>query len=119
MKEKHELMDELIEKGQKYGLTSLHLLKLRTLDKAADVLSNVVSWLPLLVAVTLFILILNIAIAIWLGDILGKMYYGFFIVAGFYAIFTLLCFFFRKSMLKYPLNNLIINEVLKGEEDEQ
>lgn len=116
MEEQTELIDELIEKGHKYGQTTLQLLKLKTLDKTSDVLSNLVSWLPVIVAGILCFLILNIGIAIWLGEIMGQNYYGFFTVAGFYLVLTLIFWAFRKPMIKYPLDNTIINEVLKEED---
>lgn len=118
MEEQSELIDELIEKGHRYGQTTLQLLKLKTLDKTADVLSNLVSWLPVLIAGTLFFLILNFGIAIWLGELMGHGFFGFFAVAGFYLVLTLLFWAFRKPLIKYPLDNSIINEVLK-EEDEK
>lgn len=118
MEEQSELIDELIEKGHKYGQTTLQVLKLKTLDKTSDVLSNLVSWLPVLVAGILFFLILNIGIAIWLGELMGRGFFGFFAVAGFYLLLTLFFLAFRKPLIKYPLDNSIINEVLK-EEDEK
>ncbi len=116
MEEQTELIDELIDKGHDYGKTTLNLIKLRALDKTSDVLSNLISWLPVFIAATLFFLILNIGIAIWLGELLGAIYYGFFAVAGFYALLALACFIFRKSLLKNPLNDSIINQIL-GEEE--
>ena len=116
MEEQTELIDELIEKGHQYGQTTLKLMKLKTLDKTSDVLSNIVSWLPVLIMALLFFVILNIGLAIWLGEILGEIYYGFFAVAGFYAFVSLVCWIFRKPLLKNPIDNSIINQVLNGEE---
>ncbi|WP_372774842.1 hypothetical protein [Mangrovibacterium sp.] len=116
MEEQTELIDELIEKGQKYGQTTLHLLKLRTLDKTSDVLSNIVSWLPVILAALIFFLILNIGIGLWLGEFLGKMYYGFFAVSGFYCLITIILLIFRKPLLKHPMTNSIINQILKEED---
>lgn len=118
MEEQTELIDELIEKGHQYGQTTLKLMKLKTLDKTSDVLSNIVSWLPVFIMALLFFIILNIGLAIWLGEIFGKIYFGFFAVAGFYALITLVCWMFRKPLLKNPIDNSIINQVL-NEEDEK
>jgi len=115
MDEQTDLIDDLIEKGHQYGQTTFQLMKLKTLDKTADVLSNIVSWLPVILAGLIFFMILNIGIAIWLGELLGKSYYGFFAVAGFYAVVSLFCWAFRKPLLKRPLDNSIINQVLKEE----
>jgi len=117
MEEQTELIDELIEKGHKYGQTTLHLMKLKALDKTSDVLSNLFSWLPVIIIALIFFLILNIGVALWLGEILGETYYGFFVVSGFYALIFLILWIFRKPLLKYPMNNSIVNQILK-EEDE-
>ena len=45
MDEQSGLIESLIEKGEQYGKTTLELLKLKTLDKSADVVSNLGSWL--------------------------------------------------------------------------
>jgi len=50
---------------------------------------------------------------LWLGELLGKSYYGFFIVAGFYALLALIFSIFRKQLIKNPVNNSIIEQVLE------
>jgi hypothetical protein len=106
-------IESLIEKGEQYGKTTLELLKLKTLDKTAEVASNIVSWLVVFIFAVLFFLILNIGIALWLGYLMGKTYYGFFAVAGFYALLALIFGIFRKKLIKEPLNNSIIEQVLE------
>ena len=113
MDEQTGLIESLIEKGEQYGKTTLELLKLKTLDKSADVASYLVSWLIVLIFAVLFFLILNIGVALWLGELLGKSYYGFFIVAGFYALLALIFGVFRKQLIKNPVNNSIIEQVLE------
>ena len=117
MEEQTELVDELIEKGHKFGQTTLQLMKLKTLDKTSDVLSNFVSWLPVVICVTIFFLILNFGLALWLGKMMGEIYYGFFAVAAFYAMATLIFWLFRKPLIKDPLDTSIINQILKEEEE--
>ena len=107
------LLESLLEKGEQYGKTTLELLKLKTLDKSADVISNMVSWIVVTVFAVLFFLILNIGIALWLGELMGKSYYGFFAVSGFYAVLALVFVIFRKQLIKKPLNNSIITQVLE------
>lgn len=113
MDEQSGLIESLIEKGERYGKTTLELIKLKTLDKSADVISNMVSWAIVIVFAVLFFLILNIGIALWIGELLGKSYYGFFAVSGFYAILAIVFIIFRKQFVKNPLNNSIINQVLE------
>jgi hypothetical protein len=113
MDEQSGLIESLIEKGEQYGKTTIELLKLKTLDKSADVASNLVSWLIVIIFVVLFFLILNIGVALWLGELLGKSYYGFFVVSGFYALLALIFGIFRKQLIKDPLNNSIVEQVLE------
>ncbi len=113
MEEQSDLINSLIEKGEQYGKTTLELLKLKTLDKSADVASSLVSWLIVVIFAVLFFLILNIGIALWIGELLGKSYYGFFVVAGFYGLLALIFGIFRKKLIKNPVNNSIIDQVLE------
>lgn len=113
MEDQANLVESLIEKGEQYGKTTIELLKLKTLDKSADVTSTLVSWLVVVIFAVLFFLILNIGVALWLGDLLGKSYYGFFVVSGFYALLALTFAIFRKQLIKKPINESIINQVLE------
>lgn len=113
MEEQSGLVESLIEKGEQYGKTTIELLKLKTLDKSADVASNLVSWLIVVIFAVLFFLILNIGVALWIGELLGKSYYGFFAVSGFYALLALVFGIFRKKLIKDPVNESIINQVLE------
>jgi hypothetical protein len=112
MEEQKGLIESLIEKGEQYGKTTIELLKLKTLDKSADVVSNLVSWLIVVIFILMFFLILNIGVALWLGELLGNSYFGFFAVAGFYALFALIFGIFRKQLIKKPVSNSIIKQVL-------
>lgn len=113
MDEQSNVIESLIEKGEQYGKTTLELLKLKTLDKSADVASTIISWAIVVVLAVLFFLILNIGIALWLGELLGKSYYGFFVVAGFYGLLGLIFALFRKKLVKDPVNNSIVSQVLE------
>ena len=113
MDEESGLIESLIAKGEQYGKTTLELLKLKTLDKSADVVSNLISWLIVVIFAVLFFLILNIGIALWIGELLGKSFYGFFVVSGFYAFLALVFAIFRKQLIKNPVNESIINQVLE------
>ncbi len=113
MDERESSIEALIEKGEQYGKTTLELLKLKTLEKSSDVVSDLASWIIIVIFVSLFFLVLNIGVALWIGDLLGKSYHGFFIIAGFYALLSLLFSIFRKQLIKNPVNNSIVTQVLK------
>ncbi len=113
MEDQPGLIESLIEKGEQYGKTTIELLKLKTLDKSADVLSTLISWAIVIVFAVLFFLILNIGVALWIGELLGKSYYGFFVVSGFYSLLVIVFWAFRKQLVKDPVNNSIITQVLE------
>jgi phosphoglycerol transferase MdoB-like AlkP superfamily enzyme len=109
MEDKATPIESLFERAEAYGKTSLNLLKLKAIDKSSELISTIMSWLIVVIVAALFFIILNIGIALWLGEILGKTYYGFFIVAGIYAVLGV---FFILWAKKY-INNSIITKMLK------
>jgi hypothetical protein len=60
---------------------------------------------------------MNIGISLYLGDLLHNYVLGFMIVAIFYFIIGIIFFFFRKSLIKTPIENLIISKFLKENEE--
>lgn len=103
-------IEPLLEKAEAYGKTSFEILRLKALSKGADVGSTLLSRLLFILVICFFMLAVNAAIALWLGDMLGKLYYGFFLVAGFYAIIGVILFIIHPSV-KNGLMNTIIKQL--------
>lgn len=110
MEPKTNLIDPLIERAEAYGKTSFELLKLKTLHKTADVSSTLASRSLFTLIVSFFAFTLNIAIALWLGDLLGKMYYGFLIVASCYALVAVILLIIH-PFIKARVSNAIIRQL--------
>ena len=106
-------VEVLFEKAQEYSKTTFELCKLHAIDKSADVVSSLVSRLAILMVVALFTFILNIALSLWIGELLGKTYYGFLVISGAYALLALVLYINRRSWIKYPVSNSIIAQMLK------
>jgi hypothetical protein len=106
------LIETLFEKTGRYTKTNAELFKLKAIDKFADIVSTLTARLAVVVLMTLFFLILNIGIGLWLGELTGKVYYGFFIVSGFYAIVGFVLYIFRNKWVRDPLRNSIITQAL-------
>lgn len=81
METKASTIELLFEKAEDYARTTAELTKLTVVDESADVLSSLLSQMAVGVVVALFSLLINIGISLWLGELLGKTYYGFFIVS--------------------------------------
>jgi hypothetical protein len=113
MEENTKLLESLLEKASEYGKTSLELVKLKSLDKTADVVSTMIPHSVVFILAASFMLFLNLGIALWLGDILGKMFYGFFVVAAFYILTGLIIHFFMHKWIKKLVGNYFVKHMLK------
>ena len=113
MENNKNLIENLIEKTVDYGKASLELTKLKVLDKTADVVSSLMARSVVIIILFSFLLFLNLGFAFWLGKLLGEIYFGFFVVAGFYAIVTIFIHLFLRKWLKRTAANTIIKQVLK------
>lgn len=103
-----DILEPFFEKVEDYANTSFELFKLRTIDKSARIMSSVVYGGIILFLLSLFFVGVNIGIAIWLGEILGKLYYGFLCIGGFYGIIgVIVCFFMRKSIKRWIANSIV------------
>jgi hypothetical protein len=108
-------IETLFEKAEDYSKTSLELFKLNAIDKAADVFSSLAVRFAILMVAVLFTLVINIGVAMWLGELLGKPYFGFFVVATFYAVAMAILYFFRHAWIKTPVSNSIITQMTNRE----
>lgn len=106
-------IEMLFEKAKDYSETTIELFKLKAIDKSAELGSSLAARLAIFMVVALFFLFINIGVAFWIGDLLGKTYYGFFIIGGFYIFIAILLHIFRRQWIKTPVSNSIINQMLK------
>lgn len=113
MNENATPLEILFEKAEEYSKTTIELFKLNAIDKSAEVVSSLAVRLVIFIVVALFTLIINIGIALWLGELLGKTYFGFFVIGGCYALVIILLYTFRHKLIKYPVSNSIISQMLK------
>lgn len=102
----------LLEKTAAYSKVSVELLKLKALDKVGNIGSNLISRLICAIFIAFFFIMINIGLSLWLGELMGKVYYGFFSVALFYGVIGLILYFMHPT-IKARLNDSIITEILK------
>ena len=113
MEDQTNIIETLLERATEYGKSSYELAKLKALDKSSDVLSTLTAHSVVLIILSSFILFLNLGLAFWLGEILGRIYFGFFVVAAFYGISGILIYFFLHDWIKKVVSSKFINQVLK------
>jgi hypothetical protein len=112
MENKINFVDPLIERAEIYSKISFELFKLKALDKTAGIASTFVSRGALVLMLSMFFILATIGASLWLGDLLGKSYYGFFCVAGFYAIIGGILYFCMHNWIKKRVSNSIISQML-------
>ncbi len=110
MEEKINFIEPLLERAEQYGKTSYQLFRLKALYNSANVLSGLASRGSVFVVISIAIAIANIGVSLWLGDVLGKLYHGFFCVAGFYSIVGFVLYFFLHNRMKKSIANSIISK---------
>lgn len=106
-------IEALFVKAEDYSKTTFELFKLYAIDKSADLISFLAMQLAILIVVALVAITTSIGLALWLGEVTGKTYYGFFIVGGLYILITALLFAFRDQWVKTPVANTVISYILK------
>ena len=116
MEDKAAPVEVLVERTQAYIKTSIQLFKLKATDKLAEIVSNLASSFVIVVVIVLFGVNLNIAIALLLGDLLGKAWLGFVLVSGFYAFAGIIFYLLRDKWIKKPIRNSIIEQLLMDED---
>jgi len=107
------IIETLFEKAEAYTKTTYELSKLKSLETSTRVATSLISRLSVIIMLSLFALVLNIGIALLLGEMLGKSYYGFFIVAAFYLVAGIVLHFFLLKWIKKPLSDLMITQALQ------
>ncbi|MBK6998135.1 MAG: hypothetical protein IPH31_25870 [Lewinellaceae bacterium] len=105
-------IEKLFDRIEEYGKTTIELTKLRALDSSIKVLTLMASRMSVVLMVSFAVLIFSLGMAMYLGDLLGKIHYGFFIVSGFYMIVGIIFYIFLHDWIKKPVSDLIISELL-------
>jgi hypothetical protein len=113
MEGKDNVLESLIESAEEFGKTSIELLKYKALDKATFVASSVVLNVTVFLFIFLFIIMLSIGTSLWIGEALDKIYLGFFIVSGFYALCAVSFYFFFGQSIKKFVSTFIFKQVFK------
>lgn len=113
MERKTTTLENLFDHVEQYGKTSFELYKHKAIYETAKLTSTLATRLILTIVVVLISLFASIGLALWLGDLLHKTYYGFFIVALLYALVWVILFLYKKSCLQTPMKNMVIKNMME------
>jgi len=112
MEDNTGLIEELLGKVAEYGKAELELAKLKAIDKGSDIVSASVPSLIVMVSASVFMLFLNLGVAVWVGGLLGNLFLGFFSVSAFYGLIALILHLLMRKWLKRKVGDYIIKRVL-------
>ena len=104
-------IEEIVEELKSYINTSIDLYKLKTTEKAAYIAASAIINLVLGAFASMILLFASLALAFCLSDYFDKMYAGFIIVAGLYALLAIVVFLSKDKWLKSTLVDNIIKAI--------
>ncbi len=104
----------LYKKAKDYADINIELIRLNSIDTIADVLSSLVSRMVIFMFVVMFVLLVNIALSLYLGELFGKDYLGYLVVAIIYLLLIIVINFYKDKIIKMPITNLVIAKLLKS-----
>jgi hypothetical protein len=113
MEDQQHDIDILLSDAGDYIETRTTLWKYKAIESLSDVSGELVSGMALIVIASFVIITFSIGFALLIGDWLGKSFYGFFIIGGFYGIIGLIIYARRGQWLKGPFSNMLIRKILK------
>src|SRR5580698_2539705 len=107
MQEQPSDIDSLLSDAGDFIETRSTLWKYKGIESLADVSGELVSGLALILFASFIVIVFSIGFALLIGDWIGKSYYGFFIVGGFYIFVALIIYAGRRRWLKDPFSNML------------
>ena len=113
MQEEQTDIDILLSDAGDFIETRTTLWKYKGIESLADVSGELVAGLAMIVFVSFVVIVFSIGFALLIGEWLGKSYYGFFIMGGFYSVAAIIIYARRGKWLKDPFSNMLIRKILK------
>ena len=112
---KEEKIETFYAKIENLVTTQQEIIKLKAYSKSADFATFLIMKTIMFVVVGISIIFLSIGISIWLGDILGNTYYGFFTMAGIYGLAAFIIKTILYLNVEFKIKNYFLFKILKDE----
>jgi hypothetical protein len=116
MQEEDNHFEKLTDNLKGYVNTRYEIIILKLTQKIADIGSQTIAIILIGLVLSMFLLFINISIALYLSSLLNNNYEGFFIVAGFYLLLLFIFIIGKKRLILTPLRNLIVKQILRDEQ---
>ena len=106
-------IESLVAHFETYVKTTYELSKLKLVETLAHLTTSLLIRLIAISTLVIFFLLLNIGFALLIGEMLGKSYYGFFLVSAFYLLAGIAFQILFSKKIKRIVNTSIINQALQ------
>lgn len=113
MEENTHDIESLLVKVTDYGITSCEIIKLKSIDKASDIISSLLTNLIMAIPLSIALLLLNLSASFWIGECMDNTLYGFLIVAGINVFIALIIYFFLRKWFKRMIYDAVIVQMVK------
>lgn len=104
-------INTLKDHGREYVQSYADLAKAKATKGASTAVSAIVVGVVAFFFAFFFLFFIGFGLAWWAGTLVDSRVAGFFIVAGFFLLLTLLLFALRKKVIVPMIRNLIIRKV--------
>ena len=98
-----------------YIHTEIELIKLSFAEKLSKILSNLIAIMVLIWILFICILFASLSLAFLIGERLGKMSTGFFIVSLIYLLIAMVTWYLRERVIRLPILNGILRQLFAVE----
>lgn len=115
--EERNKIEKMFTDIKDYAETRFDIIVLNIQDKATGLISSIASAVILGTLGLIALMFISIGGAWYLGEYLQSPSIGFFSVAGFYLLLTLLLFVNREKWIKLPIINAILKKITIHEND--
>lgn len=114
-----DILGKTYDQVTEYVDLRLQLLKLEAAEHTAKVSSFLISTLILLISGFFCILFLSIVAGFYFSELWGNTFYGFGVIGGIYLVIFIILLSARKSLIKKPVSNIIIQLFFSQHETNQ
>jgi hypothetical protein len=115
LQEEFRKAEELAIHIKEYIQTEIELIKLNFAEKLSKILSNFLAIIILIWVLLLSILFASISLAFFIGEKIGKMSIGFFIVSLIYLLIAMVSWYLRERFIRIPILNGILRQLFDHE----
>lgn len=111
-------VDELVGSLKAYADNRIESIKFNAAEKSSAIAANFLAGFFISVVLIFFIGLVSVAISLLLGKWLNILWLGFLIVAVFYLLMGILLWKFRVRLIRLPLMNALLKQLIVNDYEE-